>query len=392
MIDDVIQSAITKFDCILFKSPSGRSMGIVTKHTMDFVDVIVVRRMTSELSQQYSLPPITAAEYPMAYNANMVEVIANMKDSLSVNRSFIVDIIFIVPIREVESGMFHMAGSDHVYFIRYFIDDDERLSECNTVFYFERSLVEPFSHRVFSSLNCLAQSLKRSLYNQKESDLLSKTFRLYFSMEAFMYMRSRLPNLVVSELIKNESTIAYYNTLQIETKVTMVKKIFLRVLDRTSLKELRSLLGNGIGLGLSGSRPNKRNKVKYCTLHGRLNSVEVSDTVDDQLLRNPLRKARSNGIDFIFSEQSRLLTCNVRFTSLIVSSEDVARSRIPSVFVEHPATSVYVGAWFLYNGIVQQVVQISGNVVSCKEPDEDDEVLFQLPVATVSHLIDIFGR
>jgi len=59
--------------------------------------------------------------------------------------------------------------------------------------------------------------------------------------------------------------------------------------------------------------------------------------------------------------------------------------------VHQPAASLYVGAWFLNNGIMQQVVQITGDVVSCKEPDEDDEVLFQLPLATVSDLIHSFS-
>jgi hypothetical protein len=63
-----------------------------------------------------------------------------------------------------------------------------------------------------------------------------------------------------------------------------------------------------------------------------------------------------------------------------------------SVVVHQPAASLYVGAWFLNNGIMQQVVQITGDVVSCKEPDEDDEVLFQLPLATVSDLIHSFSR
>jgi hypothetical protein len=35
---------------------------------MDAVDVIIVKKLTSEVSRLYSLPPLTAAEHPMAYN------------------------------------------------------------------------------------------------------------------------------------------------------------------------------------------------------------------------------------------------------------------------------------------------------------------------------------
>ena len=88
-----------------------------------------------------------------------------------------------------------------------------------------------------------------------------------------------------------------------------------------------------------------------------------------------------------------MLTCIVHFTSFIVTTPNVAPSRIPSVVVKQPATSVYVGAWFLYNGIVQQVVTISEDVVGSKEPDEDDNVqLLQLSLATIANLINSFGR
>jgi len=55
------------------------------------------------------------------------------------------------------------------------------------------------------------------MYLQKEADKWVKAFRLYLPMEAFMYLRSKLPNVVVAEAIKNDSTILYYNTLQVES-------------------------------------------------------------------------------------------------------------------------------------------------------------------------------
>jgi hypothetical protein len=114
---------------------------------MDAVDVIIVKKLTSEVSPLYSLPPLTAAEHPMAYNRNMTEVILDMSDCMSVSRSSIKDVIFIVPFREVESGMFHLAGSSCAFFIRYFVKEDGMLRDCNAIFYFERSAEKPISHR-----------------------------------------------------------------------------------------------------------------------------------------------------------------------------------------------------------------------------------------------------
>jgi len=43
-----------------------------------------------------------------------------------------------------------------------------------------------------------------------------------------------------------------YNTWQVESRGTVMKKVFLRVLDSRSLQDLRELLGSWISLGLSG--------------------------------------------------------------------------------------------------------------------------------------------
>jgi hypothetical protein len=393
MLDVDIKSNISKFDCIIFNASSGRSMGMVIEGYLDNVDVIICKRMSSEVSQQHALSPITATEYPMAHHGNMVEVYASMSDWVSVPRASILDIVFIVPINEVESGMFHIAGSRSAFFTRYYMDSDGTISKCNNVFYFERYFVEPFSHRIFSALNYLAQNLKRVMYHLKESDASSKSFRMFFSAEAFAFVCNKVPSAILATTARNESSIVYYNTLQMESRTNLVTKTYLRILNRRSLLELRQLLGDGTGLGLSVGRPNKRCKVKYCIVNGKLNSVEVGENIPIENVDNLSMQSRKNGIDFLYSEEMRLLTCNVRFTSITVSTPEVARSRIPCADVKQPATSVYVGAWFLYNGVVQEVVSVSGDVVSCKNPDDDDDdVLLQLPTLLVSELINSFGR
>lgn len=51
----------------------------------------------------------------------MIEVVVNMSDCVSISYSSINYVIFIVPIREVESGTFHNFGSRFVLFIWYYI-------------------------------------------------------------------------------------------------------------------------------------------------------------------------------------------------------------------------------------------------------------------------------
>jgi hypothetical protein len=136
----------------------------------------------------------------------------------------------------------------------------------------------------------------------------------------------------------------------------------------------------------------KSAKFKYCTINGKLNSIELGNLIPVENVGYPLMTTRSNGIDFIFSEESRQLTCSIHFTAIIVSHLDVVKSRVPNADVQQPATSAYVGAWFLYHGVVLEVTTILNNIASCKEPDDDDATVIELPLPLVSQLVDTFGR
>jgi hypothetical protein len=183
MLDGIIQNKNGINDCIAFLSQNRLRLGLVIGESVGHVEVVVYQQVTSDISQQNSFKPWTLTEYPMAYHGQMQEVIGSLTDRLSVPRRAIADIVFIVPIKEVESGMFHDAGSRVAYFTRYFIDENRTLRECTSMFYLDRYTVEPFSHRLFFSMNYLAQNLKRRMHHLKESEVKSKTFRIFFFFE-----------------------------------------------------------------------------------------------------------------------------------------------------------------------------------------------------------------
>jgi hypothetical protein len=54
----------------------------------------------------------------------------------------------------------------------------------------------------------------------------------------------------------------YYNSLQMEAKSLDVSKTYLCVLNKQWLSELRQVLGDGVGLGLSTEHPTKKCKFK----------------------------------------------------------------------------------------------------------------------------------
>jgi hypothetical protein len=56
------------------------------------------------------------------------------------------------------------------------------------------------------------------------------------------------------------------------------------------------------------------------------------------------------------------------------------------------AMNAYVGAWFLYDGPVFEIVMINGNSVIFKDPDDDIICSpLELPLPLVSDLINSFG-
>jgi hypothetical protein len=140
-------------------------------------------------------------------------------------------------------------------------------------------------------------------------------------------------------------------------------------MTKPTLVELQKVLGSGIGLGLSASKPTKKNPFKGCIINDKLNSIELDDYIMDEYIRKPLMPYKGNGIDFIYTDESRQLSCNVRYSSLVVSNAEVATDRIPSADVcVWPASNAYVGAWFLYQGSVFEVERIDGKCCHMQRP------------------------
>jgi hypothetical protein len=64
-------------------------------------------------------------------------------------------------------------------------------------------------------------------------------------------------------------------------------------------------------------------------VNGKLNSVEVEDLVPPAIRANPLIPTRSNGVDFLYSIETRQPSCNVQFSSIAVSNPEVPRPEYP---------------------------------------------------------------
>ena len=64
-----------------------------------------------------------------------------------------------------------------------------------------------------------------------------------------------------------------------------------------------------------------------------MTAVEVGPDIPYEVLLKPDCSASVDGIDFVYSEQSRCLSTTIRFTKVVVHDEHVATSRIASAEV-----------------------------------------------------------
>jgi hypothetical protein len=118
--------------------------------------------------------------------------------------------------------------------------------------------------------------------------------------------------------------------------------------------------------------------------------IPASNPPAPQLLMNPLLNTRANGIDSIYMQEARQLTCHVTFIQIPVNTAAESTSRISVADVQAVETGAYVSAWLHYNVILHEVVSIEGNVATCKNVDDEAEADIDLPPLRFvhKHLVD----
>lgn len=98
-----------------YQSNHDEGIGEITNSSSTRVKVKLFRSMTSAILQRRSLTPINANDFPLASQDNMLEVYKSC-DDIYIDRSTIIDLAFIVPMAEVESGMFIFCRGQRIPF------------------------------------------------------------------------------------------------------------------------------------------------------------------------------------------------------------------------------------------------------------------------------------
>jgi hypothetical protein len=100
--------------------------------------------MTEEIMKNYLLPPIMASLFPVASQSDVVELVA-MSSVMKTTIRSIVNVVFVVPIQELEEGTVHVTGATNVYFIRYALNNKGALFSVPPSLYFSNNWVQPIS-------------------------------------------------------------------------------------------------------------------------------------------------------------------------------------------------------------------------------------------------------
>jgi hypothetical protein len=382
---DAFQANLKAGEYVKFVSESSDGLGEIIRGNQDTVTLRVFKAMDSTTLQSYFLRP--------NINEDDILEVYQSSDEIEVERTAIVDVAFILPVEEMESGMFFLSGAENTFYIRY-IFLNNTLCSARSSLYFARYLVEPLSIRLFINLNTLAHHLRKALFHQRESSISKKSFRLpLFSMEAFWYLIYRLGgNSIGISKERKQRVVRYYDTLRMELCCSSDTLSYLRVLSKPSLDALRKVLGKGVGLGLTKKRPVKAAPVGCCTIGGLLTSIECDEEPPYEILLQPDHPCTTDGIDFIFYEKARCLSCTVRYSKLVVNDRIVATSRMPSAVVSNAVSGVYLNVWFLHNQNLLEVVAINDTTATCSYVEETNRDLIELPLELVTNLVARFGN
>lgn len=176
--------------------------------------------------------------------------------------------------------------------------------------------------------------------------------------------------------------ILYYDSLLMEAKSVFIRKHYIRIVSNQGLDSLQRILGAGVGLGMTKSKPTKKYLIVNCSIGSSITSLELENEIPQHFYHNPLSPYTGNLIDFIYSEPSYVanlrhthfkysliffLSCFVHHTKLVITDAEVVQSRLCKARVlEQPISGAYVNATFLYNNDLFIVMSIDFDLATCR--------------------------
>lgn len=396
VLDDAIRIFVSVGDYIsLRQATTSRTLiGQVLSASQDEVRFREFVPMARDIMTRFSLQPLVQSLYPVASQCNITELVVTSAVH-NASREQLIDIVYVIPIGELESGMVHMTGASNIYFVRYEIQENNKITNSPSAYYFfHPRLIRPFSVRLFLALNSLASNIKKMLFHIRVSTSTRRSFQMDFPGDAFNYLiyHANEQSVLKGYFTRKQRLVKYYDTLKCESTTKLNRIMYIRILTQSSLASIRRILGIGISVGVAKTKPTKARPTQYCSIGSYLTSIECREVLPVYLTRSPLLSYNQDGIDFFYNVQNNSLRCNVRFTKISVNTAEIATARIPTadVITEQEEPVAFVGALFSYEEDTYEVVSILDGGCQCKSM-YDEEVIIELPLDLVNRLVSEFG-
>jgi hypothetical protein len=182
-----LKRVVSSHDCVKFFH-GGNFMGLreVVESNDDEIKLRLFQFMDSMTLTSNLLQPLNSRDHPLASQDKVMEVYQTM-DEVWINWSKVLDVAFIVPMKELESGRFFLSCSDNTYVIRYSLVGD-RMQPFPDFYYFSPFSVEPLGVCLFHSLNTISDHLRRAMFYRPESEITTQTFKLpLFPEKCFLF-------------------------------------------------------------------------------------------------------------------------------------------------------------------------------------------------------------
>jgi hypothetical protein len=120
-MNEAIKNAVAAGDFIRFIVGDERDEEIIGEVVSTTEETIKFRRyikMTELIMKRFSLQPITMSLFPVASRSSVVELVATLNSEIR-HRDELDDVVYVIPLPELETGMVHLTGASNNYFIRY---------------------------------------------------------------------------------------------------------------------------------------------------------------------------------------------------------------------------------------------------------------------------------
>jgi hypothetical protein len=192
---------------------------------------------------------------------------------------------------------------------------------------------------------------------------------------------------------RKQRMVLYFDNISMKNSSRVNQVNVIRILTSGGMVTLCQVLGVGIGVCLGKEQPSKSNPLVHCCVNDVITSLEFPDEIPPIFLVKPKTPLFFNGLDLSFTVETSFLCCNVRFSKVMVTNEDIVIIQLQMAVIHRNEVIPYVGAMFCYgnDNLMCRINIIEGGFAFCSYMD-DEHPPFCISLEDLSPLVASFGQ